>query len=75
MIFKRLFNAAYDRNKTLQEKMFSVIPVIGLLSMFLLIFIMMLSSATVCWWFPVADTACWPPTRVSSLPWSFLTEE
>ncbi len=42
MILKRLFNAAYDRNKTLQEKMFSVIPVIGLLSMFLLIFIGMI---------------------------------
>lgn len=39
MIFKRLFNVAYDRNKTLQEKMFAVIPVIGLLTMFLLIFI------------------------------------
>ncbi|WP_408070525.1 DegV family protein [Butyrivibrio sp. JL13D10] len=39
MIIKRLFSVANDRDKTLQEKMFSVIPVIGLLSMFILIFI------------------------------------
>ncbi|WP_022763051.1 MULTISPECIES: DegV family protein [unclassified Butyrivibrio] len=39
MILKRLFKAASDHNKTLQERLFTVIPVIGLFSMFLLIFI------------------------------------
>ncbi|WP_049945866.1 DegV family protein [Butyrivibrio sp. LC3010] len=39
MIINRLFNVANDRNKTLQERIFSVIPAIGLLAMFLLIFI------------------------------------
>lgn len=38
-IFYQLFKAASDRNKTLQEKMFGIIPIIGLISMFLLIFI------------------------------------
>ncbi|WP_081846689.1 DegV family protein [Butyrivibrio sp. AE3004] len=42
MIINRLFNVANDRNKTLQERIFSVIPIIGLVSMFLLIFIGMI---------------------------------
>ena len=39
MIFKRLFKSAYDHSLSLQERVFSVIPVIGLISMFVIVFI------------------------------------
>ena len=39
MIFKRLFRSAYDHSLSLQERVFSVIPVIGLISMFVIVFI------------------------------------
>ena len=39
MIFKRFFTALNDHGRSLQERIFSIIPLVGLLSMFLVIII------------------------------------
>ena len=39
MIIDKLFKNADDHSKNLQERVFSVIPIIGLLALFMLIFI------------------------------------
>ena len=42
MIFKRLFKSAYDHTLSLQERVFSVIPVVGLISMVVIVFMSIL---------------------------------